>query len=258
MMQVWILEDEAPAYRRLIAMAQEMQPTWTFSPQLPSIEAATAYLGTTNKPDLILSDIELADGSSFDFFRAHPVLAPVIFTTAYNQYAIDAFKVNGIDYLLKPIKQQELQYALDRFIQLRQPMQNVWWDKLTAILQPASLVGSTSYKTRFVVKYGDYIRTIPVDEVAYFYTEDRATFLQTKEGRRFAVDANLETLEGQLNPQYFFRINRQFIICIDAIAEMTSYSKSRVMIQLNPPSRHETIVSVERSADFKTWLGGGS
>ena len=252
-MTILIIEDEEPAYKRLQKMLKELEPGHTLLDQIVSVSSAVKWFKENDAPDLIISDIQLSDGISFEIFKQVDIKCPVIFTTAYDQYAIEAFKVNSIDYLLKPVKKEELEKAVTKFKALTPATAAPAIDinKLLQSLQPAG----TDYKKRFVVRYGEHIKTIDIEEVVYFYTEDKATFLCTKDARRFVVDFNLDTLDSMLDPKIFFRINRQYIISIHSIAEMFAYSKSRVLIKLNPPSKHETIVSTERSADFKHWLG---
>ena len=252
-MTTLIIEDEEPAFKRLQKMLKELEPDHTLLNQIVSVSSAVKWFKENDPPDLIISDIQLADGISFEIFKQVDIKCPVIFTTAYDQYAVEAFKVNSIDYLLKPVKKEELETAVNKYKSRSavnaEPAVDI--NKLLQALQP----GGTNYKKRFVVRYGEHIKTIDTEEVVYFYTEDKATFLCTKDARRFVVDFNLDTLDSVLDPKIFFRINRQYIISIHSIAEMFAYSKSRVLIKLNPPAKHETIVSTERSADFKRWLG---
>lgn len=177
----------------------------------------------------------------------------MIFVTAYDQYALEAFKANGIDYILKPVKKDELQAAITKFKTLR-PAAPPIAELLKWMGTPAP--AQQEYKTRFVVKFGEHIKTIQTEDIAFFHTEEKMNFLTTFEGRRFPVDYNLDELEKMLMPQSFFRINRQYIISIRSISEMFSYSKGRVLIKLNPPAKHETVVSTERSSAFKSWLDG--
>lgn len=250
-MNVLIIEDETPAFNRLSKMINEAEPGAQIMGNIVSVTSAQKWLDENPAPDLIFSDIQLSDGLSFEIFKKNEIACPVIFTTAYDQYAIEAFKVNSIDYLLKPIKKEELVQALQKFKKTQAPLQALDMSKLLTSIQQAK----QEYKKRFIVRYGEHIKTINSEEIAYFYTEDKINFLVTKEGRRYAIDFNLDTLESSLDPKIFFRINRQYIIGIHAIKEMFSYSKSRVLIKLHPEAKHETIVSTERSGDFKLWLG---
>jgi DNA-binding LytR/AlgR family response regulator len=251
MINILIIEDEEPAANRLKKMVSELEPNANVLENIVSVNSAITWFSKNPSPDLIFSDIQLSDGLSFEIFKTVEVQCPVIFITAYDQYAIDAFKVNSIDYLLKPIKKDDLMTALNKFKKLNNNAAPLDINKVLEVFSPAK----TEYKTRFIVRYGEHIKTIKIEEVAYFYTEDKINFLTTNEGRRYAIDYNLDNLESVLDPKVFFRINRQFIISIQAISEMFSYSKSRVLVKLNPPCKHETIVSTERSGDFKLWLG---
>lgn len=252
MFRVLIVEDEESAAKRLQKMVTEALPEAVIAANLGSVTATIEWLKTNPRPDLAFFDIHLADGNSFEIFKAVPVECLVIFTTAYNQYALEAFKVNSIDYLLKPVKKEELQRAIEKFRKLHfQAAPAIDIQKLLSSIQP-----SAGYKERFVIRYGEHMKTIQTSEIAYFYTENRISFAVLREGRRYAVDHNLDQLEEMLNPKQFFRINRQFIIGYDSITEMLTYSKSRVLVKLNPPTKEDTIVSTERSGAFKSWLAG--
>ncbi len=252
-MRVLIIEDEDPAAKRLQKMLKEIEPGIDVLNHIVSVSSAIKWFAENEAPDLVISDIQLSDGLSFEIFKTVDLTCPIIFTTAYDQYAIEAFKVNSIDYLLKPIKKEELANAVSKFKKLANtpatPVIDI--NKLLQSLNP----GGAEYKKRFVVRYGEHIKTIDIEEVVYFYTEDKVTFLCTKDARRFVIDYNLDSLDSTLDPKTFFRINRQYIISIHSIAEMFAYTKSRVLIKLTPPAKHETIVSTERSAAFKQWLG---
>jgi DNA-binding LytR/AlgR family response regulator len=252
MLKILIIEDEVPAAKRLWKLVKELEPDAILLSSQESVEGSIEWLKQNPAPDLIISDIQLSDGVSFNIFKNTDAHTPVIFTTAYDQYAIEAFKLNSIDYLLKPVKKNELETAITKF------------KKMAAVPHAAALdidsllkaynIQKKEYKKRFVVRYGEHIKTISIEEIAYFYTEDKINFLTTYENRRFPIDFNLDALENLLDPAVFFRINRQFIISIHAITEMFAYTKSRVLIKLKPLCKHETIVSTERSADFKHWL----
>lgn len=255
-MKVLLLEDEEPASKRLEKMLKEAVPEIEILNTIVSVSSGIRWLTENPAPDLIISDIQLADGLSFEVFKAVPTMCPIIFTTAFDQYAIEAFKVNSIDYLLKPIKKDSLEAAISKYKKLAGTKQaaNSFSD-ISKLLEAMSGNTPKQFKNRFVVKYGEHLKTINISEAAYFYTEDKINFITTNEGRRYIIDYNLDSLETMLDPAVFFRINRQYIISINAIAEMFSYSKSRVLIKLNPAAKHETIVSTERSGEFKNWLG---
>lgn len=256
MLRVLILEDEEPAAKRLLKMLKEIEPDLELLDSIVSVTSAVKWFRQNDTPDLIFSDIQLSDGISFEIFKEVKPSCPVIFVTAYDQYALDAFKLNSIDYLLKPIKKTELEAAITKFRNFKPAITAAPAFDINKLLEAYSVQGH-SYKDRFVVRYGEHIKTINTGEIAYFNTEDKVNFLTTHEGRRYIIDFNLDNLEAVLNPKLFFRINRQFIISINSIAEMFAYSKSRVLVKLKPATKTETIVSTERSAGFKTWLGDG-
>jgi len=253
MMRVLIIEDEMAASKRLQKMVAELMPDAVFADTLESIAAAVDWFKKNEQPDLVFADIHLADGQSFQIFKEVKIECPIIFTTAYDQYALEAFKHNSIHYLLKPIKKEELAEAIAKFQKMQTSSKpNLDFEKLIAAFkQPAP-----AYKDRFIIRFGEHIKTVETIDIAYFYTENKANYAIMKDGKRYPIDHNLDELEQLINPKNFFRINRQFIIGYSAITEMVSYSKSRVLIKLNPPSKLETIVSTERSAAFKSWLAG--
>ena len=206
-----------------------------------------------NEVDLILSDIQLGDGLCFEIFESLNIDTPIIITTAYDNYAIQAFKQNSIDYLLKPIEEEELKKALNKYKNLHVKTEGVYVQDLIKSLKTYS--GNT-YQERFLITLGERIESIPISEVAYFFSEDRYTYLVGKSGRQHIINTNLGELEGRLDPNAYFRINRKYIIGYQAIDKMVAYSKSRVKIELIPeaPNAMDVIVSVERSGSFKKWL----
>lgn len=253
-MNILIIEDEEPAALRLQKILNELEPASTILDIVVSVRSAVEWLSTHPAPDLLLMDIHLADGSSFEIFNRVKVTAPVIFITAYDEYAIQAFKVNSIDYILKPIKKEELAAALAKYKSLlSSPSASVpdFQKLIESLKQPVQ-----EYKKRFLIRYGEHIKAVDAEDIAYFYTEEKINFLRTRDNHTYHVDYNLDKLEQILDPARFFRINRQFIISIDSIEQMYSFSKSRVKINLKPPINLDTIVSTERSPLFKEWLGG--
>ncbi|MEO8147065.1 MAG: LytTR family DNA-binding domain-containing protein [Bacteroidia bacterium] len=255
MINVLIIEDEEPAAKRLQEMLATIDNQVNVLNVIVSIKSAVKWFAEHEMPDLIFMDINLADGNSFEIFKSVEIKTPIIFITAYDQYALDAFKVNSVDYLLKPIKKNQLAAAIEKYKQhhLKQsPAAN--YSKLLELLNP----GHKTYQQRIIIRYGENIKAVPVDHVAYFYTEEKYNFLTTLDKISYPIDMNLDEVESIINPKTFFRINRQFIININAIEKMTAYSKSRVKLALNPPSPIETIVSTERSPNFKFWLTGNN
>lgn len=252
MLRVAIIEDEFLAAEDLERTLQKVHEETEVVAKLDSVHAATEWLAD-HEVDLILSDIELGDGLSFDIFSKVPCNAPIIITTAYDQYAIRAFKENSIDYLLKPIDHEELETAINKYKAWNKSDQVFDMKNLLEALRPPK---GPKFQERFMVTLGEKIQSIPESEVAYFFSEDRYTFLVTKVGSQHIINTNLADLEDSLNPKKFYRINRKFIISYASIQNMVSYSKSRVKIDLvpPPPKAMEVVVSVERSGPFKKWL----
>ncbi len=246
-MNILIIEDEEAATRRLRKMLQQMDEGITVVDELDSVEAAANWLKTNAAPDLILLDIHLADGSGFELFRQVDVRAPVVFTTAFDKYAIEAFKVNAVDYLLKPIKPAELEQAIAKSRRSRSA--NPDYSRLLSALAPKP-------EKRFLVKVGKQIKVLETGDIAYFFTAHKITYAVTRSGKRVPLDESLESIEATVDEKAFFRINRQFIVGFEAIKNMYAYSKSRVKIELHPPCELDAIVSTERSPHFKKWLVG--
>lgn len=251
-MKILIIEDEQAAIRRLRKLLPEIRQDCEVLDALSSIEASVAWLASHASPDVILMDIHLADGSSFEIFNKLEVRAPIVFVTAYDEYALKAFRVNAIDYLLKPIKKEELAAALKKVAdgQMAHEPPEVLMEKLTeaGFLKPTK---------RILVKMGQSLKMIDLNEVAYYYSRDKISFAVLPENKRYPLDFSLDHIEQQVDPSRFFRINRQFIVNLESIQEMIAYSKSRVKLILTPPSEEDTIVSKERSPEFKKWLVGG-
>lgn len=251
MTQVVIVEDEPLAAQKLSRQLKNIDPDIEILATPDSVAKAVDFL-SSRTVDLIFLDIHLGDDLSFRIFEKLQVKVPVIFTTAYDQYAIKAFRVNSIDYLLKPVNKTDLKQALEKFYEQRPSQQTpIDYQLLINSLQSGS---SESYKSRFLVYKGDKVKSIEIETVAYFFAEGKHVYLVDKGGQQYLLDYTLDKLKECLDPQYFFRINRQFIIHIQAIEEMTAYTKGRIKIDLNPAGKKEAIVSIERASAFKTWL----
>lgn len=251
-MNILIIEDEKPASTRLSKMLLHARPDAHILCCLDSIAAAQSWFAAHPMPDLVMLDIHLADGSAFDLLQRVSITAPLIFTTAYDQYAVEAFKTKSIDYLLKPVKPEELKAALQKLGEMKKLFSALPEEETPAAHSDAR----PDYKKRFVIRIGDHLKTLAADDIAYCYSESKVTYARSIDGRNYPMDHNLDTLEELLNPHQFFRINRQFIISLQAIDEMRAYTKSRVVIKLKPAVKENPVVSSERSADFKLWLGG--
>lgn len=252
-MKVLILEDETLSAQRASQLLTEYDPHIEVVDILDSVEEATTWLDRNPEPDLMLLDIHLADGLCFDLFENVTVKSPVIFTTAYDQYALQAFKINSIDYLLKPLDKMDLARALDKYHSLRSDQRNISAldiDKLRSTIQQLT----KKYKTRFLVRFADTIHFKNVDEVAYFYADDKAVFLVTTDGKKHLMDSNLESLEELLDPALFFRVNRKVIARIEAIQKVKTLLSNRLQVFLKPPFEQDVFVSKYRSNDFKSWL----
>ncbi len=249
-MNVLIIEDEIFAAEKLEQMLIDINPAVNVMAKLGSINESVKWL-TNNTADLIFLDIQLSDGLSFSIFEQVTLNTPIIFTTAYDQYAIKAFQVNSISYLLKPIRKSDLAESLKKFQTLKSAF-HIDFEALLANIQGKE----PDYKKRFLIQIGDKIRKIDVSETAYFYVLDKGIFLQTFEGKSYPVEFTLDKLETLLNPEIFFRINRKFLISMESISRMVAYSRGRVKLELKPTpdDDSDTIVSIDRSSDFKRWL----
>jgi two-component system, LytTR family, response regulator len=249
-MKILIIEDEQRAAQRLEKLILEIDSSIEVLDQLDSIESVLDWYKTQVIPDLLFMDIHLADGSAFEIFNKIKIKQPIIFTTAFDQYALDAFKVNAVDYLLKPIKKEALKLSLLKYNDLK-TNETIDYSDLVRYLQKEQTKGLK----RFLVRLGKGFKTIEIENTSYFYTENKITFLITSDGKRYPVDFSLEKLEEELDSTLFYRINRQFIVSIKSISKMVAVSKSRVKLYLEPGAL-DTIVSTERSGKFKKWLVG--
>jgi len=254
-MRILIVEDEKLAAERLAGMLQKAHATIEIAATAASVRKAVELLKLKPRLDLIFMDIQLADGLSFEIFEQVTVEAPVIFTTAYDAYAVRAFKVNSIDYLLKPVDGTELQAALDKFRRL-QPAAATATPQLGALEQAMQLLqGHKNYKSRFVVKVGEHLHMVPTADIMCFYSYEKAVFLQTSAGKRYAIDYTMEQLEGLTDPQRYYRVNRSFLICPEAIKDILAWSNSRLKLELRHATpAGEVVVSREKVQAFKTWL----
>ncbi len=250
-MRILILEDEAPAAKGLEDIIRRFRPEWTISSVQDSVKGGIRWLKENPAPDLLFMDIQLADGISFDVLSEIPISSPIIFTTAFNQYMLKAFKQHSVDYLLKPIDPEEMEQALDKFERLyRQPGQSQVVDMesiLQSLRQPA-------YKERFIVKIGQQLSYVRVGEVFYFYAEEGLVFLKLGNGKKHTLDYTMEQLAQLVDPKDFFRINRKCIVHIQSIRKVSPYFNSRLIIDLQPKADFQAIVSRDKVGDFKLWM----
>ena len=256
-MNVLIIEDESLSARRLEKMLIEYDPTIQVLAKLPSVIKALRWFKehqVDTPPDLIFMDIHLEDDNAFRIIEETQLALPIIFTTAYDQYALQAFKANSIDYLLKPINTDELTAAVDKFkrlqsINVSNTSRNV--DALVELLKKPV----AAHKDRFMVTIGPKIQSIQTDQIAYFFYEEKATWLQTFEGHPISVEYSLEKLTTLLDPQWFFRVNRAFLLALNSIKTIHTYSEGKLKLDLRPKPRQEVFVSSDRITAFKGWLG---
>lgn len=249
-MKIVLIEDEKPAARRLSRMIQDLG--YDQVQLLHSVEEAVNYLGSNQDVDLLFLDIQLSDGLSFEIFDHVDIVAPIIFTTAYDEYALQAFKLNSIDYLLKPIIKEDLKHAMDQFDKSRSSQEGLQ----EVLAQVSSKIMGTEkrYKKRWMIRLGSQLKLIPTDEVALFYSEDKVNYLQNFESRSYDVDLSMDVLEQELNPDNFFRISRSAIVSVSNIAQINAHSNSRLKVITQSDPKRELVVSRERVKDFKNWL----
>ena len=275
-MTILIIEDEEATARKLQRLLADVDPTATVVGRLGSVDESVEWLQTHGSnhpdwPDLILMDIELADGQSFEIFNRVAVTCPVIFTTAYDEYAIKAFRVNSIDYLLKPVKEADLRGALAKLRAMKQALTdqpNSLQASLAALLQQLSPQSAgnphrpvqgkdtgRSDRSRFLIKQGQRLFSVPIDEVTYFFSRNKITFLKTGDGHEWMIDYTMDELENMLDARRFFRLNRQVIAELRAVEKVHLYFNGKLKISLQPAFDEEVIVSREKAGDLKNWLG---
>jgi two-component system response regulator LytT len=264
-MNVLIVEDEKLAVRKLTKLLEETAPEFVIKGITPSIQATVEWIAENRRngedePDIIFMDIELADGQSFEIFNRIDVKSTVIFTTSYDEYALQAFKVNSIDYLLKPVQQEDLQRSIRKYYELTGSQKNSASSPLPSnletILKNLQLQQpSSSYRKRFLVKQGARLLSIEVSEIAYFYIEESICLFKNLLGQRFVIDYRMDELDEFLDPDRFFRINRGMIVTHQSVIQIQPYYNNRLALTLKPVFEKEVIVSRERANDFKKWMG---
>lgn len=251
-MNVLIIEDEPRAASRLERLVIKIAPEFNVIGQTDSTRDSILLINSRDDIQLIFSDIELGDGTSFDIFHQVNTNIPIIFTTAYSQYAIDAFKVNGVDYLLKPIDEEELESAIKKF---KRNFQNNTLPDVTSIAKAIESIQSKSYKNRFLIKVGEKLKSIPTSEIAAFYSMAKGTFILTKSGRNYAIDQPLDQLINKLDVIHFFKISRKYIVAVDALDEILAHSNSRLLLRIKGLDKQDVVVAREKVKEFKAWLG---
>ena len=250
-MRILIIEDEIQAAQRLETLVKGLVPDVVVLDKIDTVKKAVLWIKANPAPDLIFLDIQLADGISFQIFEQCDVKSPVIFTTAYDEYALKAFKVNSIDYILKPVDKDELGAALKKYHTLSgETKSGVRLEHLEQAIQMLT----KKYKSRFIIKVGEHLRTIEIQDVLFFVSLEKATFCHTADQRKHILDFTLDQLEGLLDPQRFFRINRKYIVAAESILDMISFTNSRLKLVLKNSDDREIIVARERVQEFKDWM----
>lgn len=251
-MNILIIEDEPQAAKRLETLVQELLPAAHVLAKIDSVRKSVEWFKNNPAPDLTLMDIQLADGISFQIFEQCEVKCPVIFTTAYDEYALKAFKVNSIDYILKPVAKNDLQAALRKLESLAGSVDGT--RKLLNSIGEVVQKLSKKHKERFVIKVGEHLRTIEVRDILYFHSQDKATFCNTTDNRNHILDFTLEQLEDMIDPLVYFRVNRKYFVRAEAIQDIISYTNSRLKLVLKNSTDNDVIVARERVQEFKLWL----
>jgi two-component system LytT family response regulator len=248
-MRVAIVEDEPLARRMLADCLRQCDAGVEIAGMLESVSEAVAWLEANGQPDLLFVDIRLGDGTSFDIFQQTRLDCPVVFTTAYDDHVLGAFQANGIDYLLKPIRREKVAAALEKYERLKGHF------LAGHVALARALSGQPGARERFLVRKGSEFLPVRTADVAYFFSEHKLVFLVTRDGKRHMVDKTLSDVESELAPARFFRVNRNYLASIEAIARCTPHGKGKLLVQLAPPAGAEVTVSQERAAEFKRWLG---
>jgi DNA-binding LytR/AlgR family response regulator len=252
-MDILIIEDEPLAAKKLEALVQELSTEHKIVAQLESVDESIQWLESNDHPDLILSDIHLSDGICFNIYSRVKVTCPIVFTTAYEKYAIQAFEVNSVDYLLKPIQKERLANAINKVEALPDDSslsKSVLFEEFKNLLSSSN----RDYKSRFLCKIGNKIKSIPIENINYFYSKDKMSFIVDQNANRYPVNNTLDELDQLVDPKSFFRVNRKYIVNFEALDEISPYFKGRLKLKLRPNVDDDIIVSTERSPIFKSWL----
>lgn len=257
-MNILIVEDEDLAVKKLKKTLTAVESQANVVGVTESIESTVAWLENNPPPDLILMDIELADGQSFEIFNRHQVKSAVVFTTSYDEYALKAFKVNSVDYLLKPIQQDELATAINKYKQIRNlygPAKGTDLNMESLMKELRQTLQPRDYRKRFLVKHAQKLVSIEVDEIAYFFSDGRLNFFKTTDNRKFVVDYTMDELEEMLDPDQYFRISRSMYISVQCVEQIHEYFGNRLILHVRPTVDKDAIVSREKVTEFKKWMG---
>ena len=254
-MKVVIIEDEAPAFRRLQKILEEIDPNIELLEVIDSVEEAVRWFNHNQKPDLIFMDIQLSDGISFDIFEQTHIEAPVIFTTAFDEYMLKAFKVNSIDYLLKPINKDDLKHSLNKYADMKRSFGSTNSSvDLNELINTIKL-GDQDYRSRFLIKKGEQMLSVETDDIATFFTKNGVVYIKTIKDHQYILDHTLDEIIQQLDPKKFYRANRQNIVAYKAIQATHKYHKGKLLVELVVKPESPITISAEKATAFKEWLG---
>jgi DNA-binding LytR/AlgR family response regulator len=254
-MEACIIEDEVEAAERLTCLIKDCDPPINIVQRMDSVQDVISYFSTGKQPDIVFMDIQLADGKSFEIFDKVQIESPIIFTTAYDQYTLQAFKQYSIDYLLKPIQPAELHSAIEKLRKVYQPSRPGLTESDIRALKEIIGSANSKFKQRLLIKSGNKLQYKPIDTVAYFFADGKNAYLVGKsDGKKALIDHTLEELEEMLNPDHFFRISRKYIVNFDAVLELKGLISAKLEVRLNQPCEHELVVSRERIHELKLWL----
>jgi two-component system, LytTR family, response regulator LytT len=259
-MNILIVEDEELAVKKIKKTLLQVEPSANVVGITESIQATVEWLENNTKPDLILMDIELSDGQSFEIFNRVKVNSAVIFTTSYDEYALKAFKVNSIDYLLKPIQSEDLEAAIGKYKTMKmlykdQQSSSPDFNLESIISELKQKLQPKEFRKRFLVKHAQKLVSIEIDEIAYFFSDGRLNFFKTYDNRKFVVDYTMDDLEEMLDPERYFRASRSFYVSVDSIDQIHDYFGNRLLLHLKPAVEKEALVSREKVTEFKKWMG---
>ena len=254
-MKIVIVEDEPFAQQELLRLIKKTGREFELLALIDSVEDSINWFSKNPHPDLVFLDIQLGDGVSFDIFSDIELKSAVIFTTAYDEFAIRAFELNSIDYLLKPVKIEALEAAINKFEKMKRNMssENAGFNE-EQLQQVIKLMSSKNYKNRFLIRLGDQIKSIDINDIAYFKADDNVVFLLAKDGHKYIIDNTLEQLEGMLDPGRFFRLNRTYIVAFSSIKKVSKYFNSRLLVELEPQAEEQVLVSRARAKALLEWL----
>jgi two-component system, LytTR family, response regulator LytT len=253
-MEVLIIEDEQLGVEKISRLLTSIDPSIEIVGNTRSIKSSTEWLLQHKHPDIILMDIELTDGQSFEIFNHVAIKSMVIFTTSYDEYALQAFKVNSVDYLLKPIKREELKNALDKYQQWQQKFSTTSVN-IEHLIRELKQQQSKTWRSRFLVKQGQKLVSVETGDIAYLYAEGRLSYFITWDKQKYVLDYTIEELEQMLNPEQFYRANRAFIIQVKAVSQIHNYFNGKLKLELQPSTDKEVLISREKATEFKDWMG---